>query len=101
MFILFIRLVSTIMSKPKCASDNFTAARASGLEAQIQLLMDRSEISDVVQRYGHSTDIKDFSLYRTCFADSIEMHFSGTVSLDKTIYSGDEWTELARKFHST
>jgi len=42
----------------------------------LQTLLDRAEISDVINRYGLAVDARDWALFRTCFTDDIEVDLS-------------------------
>lgn len=62
------------------------------LEEQVQYLVDRAAISDVLHSYARGLDTRDWALYRSVFTDEIEMHygeFEGTIS-------ADEWVERWR-----
>ncbi|HEY8120106.1 MAG TPA: nuclear transport factor 2 family protein [Myxococcota bacterium] len=64
-------------------------------DAQLQLLLDRAAISDVVHAYATGLDRRDWALYRSIFTDSIEMEFS-SVGLRAGVYSADEWVRSAQ-----
>ena len=66
--------------------------------ASLQLLLDRAEISDVQLRYATGVDMRDWKLFRSCFADEIEVDFTSVFAGGgpRTV-SGDQWTEAARR----
>ena len=62
--------------------------------ASLQLLLDRAEISDVQLRYATGVDMRDWKLFRSCFADEIDVDFSSVFAGGggpRTV-SGDQWT---------
>ena len=66
------------------------------MEAELRLLLDRAEISDVVNAYATGLDRGDWELYRSIFSDEIEMDFV-SVGLRQGSYKADEWVESARR----
>jgi 3-phenylpropionate/cinnamic acid dioxygenase small subunit len=65
--------------------------------ANIQLLLDRAEISDVQLRYATGLDSRDWPLFRSCFADEIETDFTSVFGGEPRKVSADRWTEAARR----
>lgn len=63
---------------------------------QLQLLLDRAEISDVLHRYATGLDTHNWSLLRSIFLDEVDMDFS-SVHLRPGRYRADEWVENARQ----
>jgi 3-phenylpropionate/cinnamic acid dioxygenase small subunit len=64
----------------------------------LQLLLDRAAISDVQLRYATGLDTRDWPLFRTCFADEIEVDFSSIFGgAAPRIVSADRWVEGARR----
>ncbi|MDA0339236.1 MAG: nuclear transport factor 2 family protein [Proteobacteria bacterium] len=55
----------------------------SGLSAE-----DRIALMDVMASYARGVDQRDMALYRSCFADDVEVHGFG----DVVYYGGDAWT---------
>lgn len=53
-----------------------------------QFVEDRLAVQDVMLRYAKGVDDRDMALYRSCFADDVEVHGFGA----ETIQGGDEWT---------
>ncbi len=64
-------------------------------EQQLQLLVDRAEISDVVHRYATGLDTHDWTLLRSILTDEIEMDFS-SIGMRPGPVRADEWVESAR-----
>lgn len=48
---------------------------------------DRIAVQDVMLRYATGVDERDMDLYRSCFADDVEVHGFG----QETIHGGDNW----------
>ena len=66
--------------------------------ASVQLLLDRAEISDVQLRYATGVDMRDWKLFRSCFADEIEVDFTSVFGgSGPRKVSGDQWAEAARR----
>ncbi len=61
-------------------------------ESKLEALVERAEIVDVFNRYAIGIDSRDRKLYRSCFADEIEVDIGGTVA---KICPADEWVEQA------
>ena len=67
-------------------------------DPNLQLLLDRAAISDVVHAYATGLDRRDWKLYRSIFTDKIEMDF-GSVGLRVGPYDADDWVrDAARLF---
>ena len=64
-------------------------------EQQIQMLVDRAEISDVVNRYATGLDTHNWPLLRSIFLDEIDMDFS-SVHMRPGRMKADDWVESAR-----
>ncbi len=47
------------MQLSQSSVENFASACAGDIEAKVQLLLDRSEIADIVRRYAQSIDTRD------------------------------------------
>lgn len=62
----------------------------------IDLLIDRAAISDVVHAYATGLDRRDWVLYRSIFTDTIEMDFE-SVGIRAGIYKADNWTRDAQR----
>jgi hypothetical protein len=66
-------------------------------DANLRLLLDRAEISDVQLRYATGVDIRDWRLYRSCFTDEIETDFTSVFGGEPRRMKADEWVEFARR----
>jgi hypothetical protein len=66
-------------------------------ERQLQALIDRRAISEVQIRYATGVDMRDWALYRSCFADEIEVDFSSAVGTTPQRMKADDWVEYARR----
>jgi hypothetical protein len=67
-------------------------------DPNLQQLLDRAAISDVVHAYATGLDRRDWTLFRSIFLDSIEMDFR-SVGLRAGRYDADEWVrDAARLF---
>jgi hypothetical protein len=63
----------------------------------VQDLIARAEISDVVNRYATGIDRRNWPLYRSCFADQVEMDFTSWSGGEPRRISGDEWVAGVRQ----
>ncbi len=66
-------------------------------DARLKLLLDRSEISDVQLRYATGLDFRDWTAFRSCFADEVEVDFTSLFPGPPRTVSADRWTESARR----
>lgn len=67
-------------------------------DPNLQLLLDRAAISDVVHAYATGLDRRDWTLFRSIFLDAIEMDFR-SVGLRVGRYDAGEWVrDAARLF---
>ena len=57
-----------------------------------QSLQDRAEIVDLTYRYARGVDLRDWSLYRSCFEERFSLDAPGW---PKTM-AADEWVEIVR-----
>ena len=62
-------------------------------EEQLQLLVDRAEIGDVVHRYATGLDTRDWALYRAVFTDEFD-NYTSTGALEHL--TADAWVERWR-----
>ena len=66
---------------------------------------DRQEIVDTINRYATGIDLRDWDLYRSIFADEVEIDFESFRGMPPRKMSGDEWVSLVRSglpgFHAT
>ena len=63
----------------------------------LQSLIERTAISDVVYRYATAVDTRDWSLYRSCFTDNVEIDFSSWNPEAKATLSSDQWTQMVKE----
>ena len=59
-------------------------------------LLARAEISDVVHRYATGIDSRNWPLYRSIFADEIELDFETWNGVPARLMSGDDWVAGVR-----
>jgi len=62
---------------------------------QLQLLVDRAAISDVLHRYATGLDTRDWALFRSIFTDEVDMDFS-SIRMKGGRVRADDWVESAR-----
>ena len=62
----------------------------------LQMLLDRAAISDTSLRYDTGIDRRDWRLYRSIFADTIEVDFSSWSGV-KTSMPADDWVAMLRE----
>lgn len=65
--------------------------------AALQALLDRAEISDVQLRYATGLDMRDWKIFRSCFADEIDVDFTSVFGGAPRHVTADKWTEAARR----
>jgi hypothetical protein len=65
-------------------------------EEQLQLLVDRAEISDVLHRYATGLNTRDWALYRSIFTDEVDMDLSSTGTPARR-WKADDLVESARE----
>jgi len=69
-------------------------------DEQLQNLMDRDAIGEVMHRYGTSIDTRDWTALRSCFTDEIEIDSSETPfgrGGPPLRMSGDKWLDQIRR----
>lgn len=65
-------------------------------ELDLQWLIDRAAISDVVHAYAMGLDRRDWKGFRSVFTDTIEMDFQ-SIGLRPDRYDADQWVDDARR----
>lgn len=65
-------------------------------EFEVQQIIDRTAISDVVHAYATGLDRRDWKLFRSIFIDVIEMDFR-SVGLRAARVDADEWVRDAKR----
>jgi 3-phenylpropionate/cinnamic acid dioxygenase small subunit len=66
-------------------------------EGKLQYLLDRAAISDVQLRYATGIDNRDWTLYRSCFTDEIDIDFTSVFGGAPRGVKADHWVETARR----
>ena len=61
----------------------------------LQELIDRKDITDLIYRFAKGVDTCDWALYRSCYADTVELDFSSAhgATTPQTM-SADKWIEF-------
>ncbi|GFE63528.1 nuclear transport factor 2 family protein [Litoreibacter roseus] len=67
-------------------------------EAQLQMLVDREEIGQVIVNYGLAFDMQDWVLHRSVFTDEIEMDFSASIGDGLVTMQADDWVSAVQPF---
>jgi hypothetical protein len=62
----------------------------------VETLLARAEISDVVHRYATGIDRRDWPLFRSCFADEIDLDFTTWSGGEPRRMKADDWVEGVR-----
>lgn len=57
----------------------------------LQWLIDRTEITDTINKYATGIDLRDWSLYRSIFADEVEIDFSSFGGQPAAKQKADDW----------
>lgn len=57
-----------------------------------QLAADRIALQDVMLKYAAGVDERDFELYRSCFADDVEVVGFG----ERTVHGADNWLDFVK-----
>jgi hypothetical protein len=65
--------------------------------SKINELDDRASISDVIYRYSTGVDSKDWALFRTCFADPLNVDFTSTGVPAPRTFPLDTWIRVVQK----
>lgn len=58
-------------------------------------LIDRASITDVVNAYAHGIDRRDWALYRSIFAEEVDIDFFTWAGI-RTRYAAKDWVALVR-----
>ncbi|MEO8906691.1 MAG: nuclear transport factor 2 family protein [Microbacteriaceae bacterium] len=64
----------------------------------MKYLTDRAEIHDVVVMFAYGIDTRNWPLFRSTLADSVEMHYPDSVGI--STFTGDGLTKTAEAFFS-
>jgi hypothetical protein len=65
------------------------------LEQKIDILWARAEIEKVMLNFGRALDLGDWKLYRSCFADRIQVDFERLTGNPEIHVDADLWTRFA------
>ena len=69
----------------------------SGYEPlKVETLLARAEVSDAVHRYATGIDRREWALFRSCFADELELDFSSWNGVEPRRLPADEWAAGVR-----
>jgi hypothetical protein len=65
------------------------------LEDKVNYLLDRAEITDVINNYCYGMDSRDWELYRSCWVDEITLDFTELELFDKPMptIKADHWVK--------
>ncbi|MDB5713373.1 MAG: SnoaL-like domain protein [Sphingomonadales bacterium] len=63
----------------------------------LQDLIDRATVSDTILNYATAIDRRDWSLYRSIFADEVEFDFQTWSGAPPAMVSGDDWVTSVRE----
>jgi 3-phenylpropionate/cinnamic acid dioxygenase small subunit len=66
-------------------------------ESKLNDLLDRAAISDVQLRYATGIDMRDWTLYRSCFTDDLEIDFTSVFGGEPRRVKADRWVETVRR----
>jgi SnoaL-like protein len=81
----------TMISSPSRTHRSVPCAPQEGdMPANLQVLLDRATITDVVNRYATGLDRRDWPLLRSIFTDEIDMEYS-SVGIKSGRYAADRW----------
>jgi len=71
------------------------AERFDSLEQKIDYLLDRAEITEVINNYCYGMDSRDWELYRSCWVDEIALDFTELELFDKPMPTirADDWVK--------
>lgn len=70
----------------------------------LALLRDRADVASTVGRYGRAVDVQDWTLLRSCLADTVHVAFSrysrpqGPPAAER---AADDWVDWVRGFVGT
>ncbi len=63
------------------------------MDETIQWLKDKADIQDTILKYATGIDTRDWDLYRSIFADEVEMDFSSYSGQPASVVTGDQWVQ--------
>jgi 3-phenylpropionate/cinnamic acid dioxygenase small subunit len=65
-------------------------------DVRLQDIIDRQAVTDVVVRYATGIDMRDWSLYRSCFADEVYIDFTSWSGGEPQRMTADRWVVSVR-----
>ncbi len=63
------------------------------MDTGIQRILDKNEIQETILKYAWGIDSRDWDLFRSIFADEVEMDFSSYSGAPGSKMSADDWVE--------
>ncbi len=57
----------------------------------LKYLRDRADLTDLINKYATGIDTRDWKLYRSIFADEVDIDFSSYSGVRGTRMKGDDW----------
>ncbi|MFN3231121.1 MAG: nuclear transport factor 2 family protein [Alphaproteobacteria bacterium] len=63
----------------------------------LQVLKDKAEIQETILKYATGLDSRDFALYRSIFADEVDIDFSSYSGQPASRMTGDEWGQMVQR----
>jgi len=67
------------------------------LQDSVRRLLDRAELSDLVHRYAMGIDLRDWTLYRSCFDRDLTVTFVPEIAgVPNGAIAADDWVAMAR-----
>jgi hypothetical protein len=79
-------------------TDVLTAPGEAGAGARARALRDEAEIADLICSYAAGIDMRDWTLFRSCFTDEIETDFRTIGDMDLFRGPADDWVKVVRGF---
>ena len=67
-------------------------------DTHLRKLIDQAAISDVICNYAAGIDMRDWALFRSCFADEIEADFRTLGDMGLFHGPAEEWVDTVRGF---
>jgi len=66
-------------------------------ERKLALLWDKHAVEELMLQFGRALDTRDFALYRSCFAEQIDVDFRELTGFTPALVCADLWTEFAER----
>ncbi|MFC3125268.1 nuclear transport factor 2 family protein [Pseudoroseomonas globiformis] len=87
-----------VMTVFNSTAEQLNHLRRAGLGKQVNDLLDRVAIADLVKRYGQGIGAHDLRLLGTCCGDGIEVDHSPTSRMGRPRVSAEGWRQQAEEF---